>query len=210
MSALPNVLVTGVWPKGPSKITTSAQTTRITRPMKQRPNSRIPVTTVRSAAGTSSSMSVCTRTNIQSYKVWSNMDTPASTSTPKSGTCWMGSRLMNWTLPRGKYGPPLCYRPTLTTVSRYSRISSTIRRRPPQGPPPLHPLGPRGHPTIVNKTTLNPTCLWMTVTTRARNTPSCPRPRNSVSSLSAKDVVTSRVIRATTSQVTQETRAGPG
>ena len=116
---------------------------------------------------------------------------------------------MSWTLPRGKYGPPLCYRPTSTTVSCYSRISSTIRRRPPQGPPLLHPLGPRGNPTILNKTTLNLTCLWMTVTTRARNTPSCPRPRNLVSSLSAKDVATSRVTWATTSQVTQGTRAGP-
>ena len=127
---------------------------------------------VRNGAGTSSGMSVCTRTSIQFYKVWSNIDTPASMSALKFVTCWMGSKLMNWTLQRGKYGPPLRYRPTLTT----SRILLTIRRLPRQGPPPLHRSGPRGNPTILKAMTPSLTCLWMTATTRAKNTPSCPGP----------------------------------
>ena len=125
----------------------------------------------------------------------------------KFDTCWMGSKLMNWTLQRGKYGPPLRSRPTLTTVSRYSRILSTIRRLPPQGPPPLHPSGPRGNPTILKTMTPSPTCLWMTATTRARNTPSCPGPRSLASRSNAKNVVTSRITWVTTSLVTQETEA---
>ena len=155
-------------------------------------------------------MSVCTRTSIQSYKVWSNMDTPASMSALKFVTCWMGSKLTNWTLQRGKYGPPPHYRPTLTTVSRSSRILLTIRRLPRQGPPPLHRSGPRGNPTILRAMAPSLTCLWMTATTRAKNTPSCPGPRSSASSSNAKDEVTSRITWETTSLVTQATEADLG
>ena len=97
-----------------------------------------------------------------------------------------------------------------TTASCCSRTSSTTRRLPPCGPPLLHPLGLKGNPTIFTKTMLNPTCQWMTVTTQARSTPSCPRPRNLASNLSAKGVATSRVTWATTSPVIWGTRAGPG
>ena len=205
-----NTLATYVWPTELSKTTTSAQTTRITRPMKPRPSSRTLVTTVRSVAGTLSGMSTCTRTNIQSCKAWSNMGMLASMSIPKLGTCWTGSRLTSWILLRDRYGPHLRYRPTSTTASRCSRTSSTTRRLPPHGPPLLHPLGLKGNPTILTKTTLNPTCQWMTVTTRARSTPSYPRLSNLASNLSAKGVATSRVTWATTSQAIWVTRAGPG
>ena len=178
--------------------------------MKLRPSSRTLVTMERSVTGTLSGTSACTRINIQSYKAWSNMDTLASMNVPKLGTCWTGSRLMSWTLPRDRYGPHLPYRPTSMTASRCSRISLTIRRLPPRGPPLLLPLGPKGNLMILTKMTLNPTCQWMTVTTWARNTPSCPRPRNLASSLSAKGVVTSRVTWAKTSQIIWVTRSSPG
>ena len=178
--------------------------------MKPKPSSRTLVITVRSVAGTLSSMSACTRTNIQSCKAWSNMGMLASMSILKLGTCWTGSRLTSWILLKDRYGPHLCYRPASTTASRCSRTSSTTRRLPPHGPPLLHPLRLKGNPTILIKTTLHPTCQWMTVITQARSTPSYPRPRNLASNLSAKGVVTSRVTWATTSQVIWVTRAGPG
>ena len=134
----------------------------------------------------------------------------ASMSDLKLGTCLTRSRLTSWILLKNRYGPHLCDRPASTTASRYSRTSSTTRRLPPHGPPLLHPLGLKGNPTILIKTTLHPTCQWMTAITQARSTPSYPRLRNLASNLSTKGLVTSRVTWATTSQVIWVTRAGPG
>ena len=133
---------------------------------------------VRSFTGTLSSMSTCTRTNIRSYKAWSNMGTLASMSIPKLDTCWMASRQMSWTLPKDRSGLRLHYRTTSMTASRCSRTSSTARGLPPRGPLLLHPSGPNESQMTLMKMTLNPTCQWMTSTTQARSMPSCLRPRS--------------------------------
>ena len=167
------------WPIAPSRTIILVRTTQITKPMRQRPNSRTPVIMERSADGTLKNMYGCTKTNTQFSKAWSSMGTLVLMSGPKSGTCWTASRPMSLILQRGRSGLPLPYKTTLMTALPCSKTSSATSGQPPPVLPPLRQSGLNGSETMVREWILSPTCLWMIVTTLVRSMPCCLRPRSS-------------------------------